>query len=350
MRPLLTFKEYFWLGFLSFCISIVTFGQVAASPGDTRYQKAPAEADLGYDCRAGYVFACVDLGVHYQVSGNPSKISWARSLYHQACVQGDARGCEYERNLRLSAPKLPKRTASQASASVTNARFGPVRLKARANGRDPSQTPKASVAGAKSVIAARLKNAPAPLDSRGADKSKTKANEPAIQAESQASRSPVVSTLRDQRPQPLKISDRVSSPVIALQTQDRSAAPIQAAAQATASSSGAGKEGGGLELGCARGDSAFCIAAGQVYAKSKVQADLPKAITSFQKACNLQNSSGCFALGAIYEIGKGVPSNLSQAAHYYDLSCREGNDLGCRMLRIMPPAYLASKTIAQIKK
>ena len=329
---------------------MVTFGQVAASPGDTRYQKAPAEADLGYDCHAGYVFACVDLGVHYQVSGNPTKINRARSLYHQACIQGDARGCEYERNLHLSASELPEPASSAPVAIVANARSGSVRLKTRAKRRGPSQAPKATVVVAKAVIEAKFTSTPASLEHGAIDRSKAKPKQETIQADSLLAPSPVLAKLRDQRPQPMKVSDHVSSPLVAPQMQGRSPAPSQAAVQGTSSPSGAGKDGGGLELSCARGDSASCIAAGQVYAKSKIQADLPKTITSFQKACDLQNSSGCFALGAIYEIGKGVPSNLSQAAHYYDLSCKEGNDLGCRMLRTMPPSYPATQAVAQFKK
>ena len=54
-----------------------------------------------------------------------------------------------------------------------------------------------------------------------------------------------------------------------------------------------------------------------------------EAFTFCQKACNLNEGSGCFALGYFYMDGVGVRQNYQTAKEYYRKACDLGVQEGC---------------------
>ncbi|GAA7474369.1 hypothetical protein MMM102_01110 [Helicobacter pylori] len=61
--------------------------------------------------------------------------------------------------------------------------------------------------------------------------------------------------------------------------------------------------------------------------------DFSKAREYFEKACDLNNSGGCGALGMLYEYGQGVEKNLTKAAQFYSKACKLGLQKACEILK-----------------
>ncbi|GAA8926925.1 hypothetical protein SLK231_01090 [Helicobacter pylori] len=61
--------------------------------------------------------------------------------------------------------------------------------------------------------------------------------------------------------------------------------------------------------------------------------DFSKAKGYFEKACDLNNSFGCSALGMLYEYGQGVEKNLTKAAQFYSKACKLGLQEACEILK-----------------
>jgi TPR repeat protein len=55
---------------------------------------------------------------------------------------------------------------------------------------------------------------------------------------------------------------------------------------------------------------------------------------AFEKACIEGRPEACSALGVVYEVGLGVPSDPVRAVELYDLACRSGNVRGCTNLAV----------------
>lgn len=82
-----------------------------------------------------------------------------------------------------------------------------------------------------------------------------------------------------------------------------------------------------FKIGCdAGGDSASCYNYFYYIYQDK---QYEEAILYAQKACNLRNYKGCFALGYMYETGEGLEQNYSSAAVYYEKTCKSGLYEGC---------------------
>ena len=68
-----------------------------------------------------------------------------------------------------------------------------------------------------------------------------------------------------------------------------------------------------------------------MYEKGKgVKQDDFKALKFYQKACDLNDSSGCSNLGFMYEKGKGVRKSNPKALKYYGKACDLELVLGCK--------------------
>ncbi|WRG41659.1 SEL1-like repeat protein [Helicobacter pylori] len=61
--------------------------------------------------------------------------------------------------------------------------------------------------------------------------------------------------------------------------------------------------------------------------------DFSKAKKYFEKACALNNSVGCGALGMLYEFGQGVEKNLTKATYFYSKACKLGFQKTCEILK-----------------
>ena len=56
---------------------------------------------------------------------------------------------------------------------------------------------------------------------------------------------------------------------------------------------------------------------------------------SGEKACNLNNSDGCYHFGGLYHECKGVSQNLKQAKNYYEKPFNLDNNFGCYSLGLL---------------
>ncbi|MGT0071332.1 tetratricopeptide repeat protein [Helicobacter pylori] len=66
--------------------------------------------------------------------------------------------------------------------------------------------------------------------------------------------------------------------------------------------------------------------------KSYEKQDFSKAKGYFEKACDLNNGSGCNGLGVLYNDGEGVEKNLIKAAYLYSKACELKEGDGCGTL------------------
>ncbi|GAA7481385.1 hypothetical protein HpBHB17_08840 [Helicobacter pylori] len=67
--------------------------------------------------------------------------------------------------------------------------------------------------------------------------------------------------------------------------------------------------------------------------KSIEAKDYIQAKKYFEKACDLNNGSGCGVLGFLYGSGKGVEKNLIKADQYFSKACKLGNQKACEILK-----------------
>ncbi|EKE81054.1 beta-lactamase hcpA [Helicobacter pylori R018c] len=61
--------------------------------------------------------------------------------------------------------------------------------------------------------------------------------------------------------------------------------------------------------------------------------DFSKARKYFERACGLNNGSGCGTLGFLYGMGKGVEKNLTKADQYFSKACKLGDQEACEALK-----------------
>ncbi|WP_390121298.1 tetratricopeptide repeat protein, partial [Helicobacter pylori] len=67
--------------------------------------------------------------------------------------------------------------------------------------------------------------------------------------------------------------------------------------------------------------------------KSIEAKDYIQAKKYFEKACDLNISRGCGALGVLYYNGQGVEKNLTKAAQYISKACKLGDQKACEALK-----------------
>ncbi|WP_229762856.1 tetratricopeptide repeat protein [Helicobacter pylori] len=85
-----------------------------------------------------------------------------------------------------------------------------------------------------------------------------------------------------------------------------------------------------LEKACDLNNSGGCGALGMLYENDQgVEKNLTKAAQFYSKGCELNNSFGCSALGMLYEYGQGVEKNLTKAAQFYSKACKLGLQETC---------------------
>uniref|UniRef100_UPI0002B95E6E tetratricopeptide repeat protein n=1 Tax=Helicobacter pylori TaxID=210 RepID=UPI0002B95E6E len=67
--------------------------------------------------------------------------------------------------------------------------------------------------------------------------------------------------------------------------------------------------------------------------KSIEAKDYIQAKKYFEKACGLNNGSGCNNLGVLYINGQGVEKNLTKADQYISKACKLGDQEACEALK-----------------
>ena len=70
-----------------------------------------------------------------------------------------------------------------------------------------------------------------------------------------------------------------------------------------------------------------------------VKQDDFKAVKFYQKACGLNDGTGCFNLGFMYKEGKGVKQDNFKALKFYQKACDLNYGGGCSNLGFMYEAY-----------
>ncbi|GAA8513971.1 hypothetical protein HpBT265_01160 [Helicobacter pylori] len=63
--------------------------------------------------------------------------------------------------------------------------------------------------------------------------------------------------------------------------------------------------------------------------------DFSQARKYFEKACDLNDSSGCKNLGVLYENGQGVEKDLIKVAYLYSRACELKDGWGCSFLGVL---------------
>ncbi|GAA8161851.1 hypothetical protein NP0155_01930 [Helicobacter pylori] len=63
--------------------------------------------------------------------------------------------------------------------------------------------------------------------------------------------------------------------------------------------------------------------------------DFSKVRKYFEKACDLNNSGGCGALGDLYGSGEGVEKSLTKATQFYSKACDLNIGDGCKNLGVL---------------
>lgn len=89
-----------------------------------------------------------------------------------------------------------------------------------------------------------------------------------------------------------------------------------------------------FEKACGLNASVGCDALGNLYYSGEgVEKDLIKAAYFYSKACELKESFGCGALAVLYINGQGVEKNLTKADQYISKACKLGDQEACEALK-----------------
>ena len=68
---------------------------------------------------------------------------------------------------------------------------------------------------------------------------------------------------------------------------------------------------------------------GAIFEEDETRKNHLKAVTAYEKACNLDDALGCFKLGNLYEMGSTIQKNPKKAINYYLKSCSLGYRKAC---------------------
>lgn len=71
------------------------------------------------------------------------------------------------------------------------------------------------------------------------------------------------------------------------------------------------------------------------YRESGIIENKMKAISFYEKACNLNNHNGCFYMGLRYTTGNVISKDLIKAKYFFKKSCNLGYDRSCRKLKTL---------------
>ncbi|GAA7963344.1 hypothetical protein HpMS30_02120 [Helicobacter pylori] len=67
--------------------------------------------------------------------------------------------------------------------------------------------------------------------------------------------------------------------------------------------------------------------------KNYKEQDFSKARKYFERACELNNGSGCGTLGFLYGSGEGVKQDSKKATALFEKACKLGYKKACEMLK-----------------
>ncbi len=86
-----------------------------------------------------------------------------------------------------------------------------------------------------------------------------------------------------------------------------------------------------FEKACGLNNSGGCGALGDLY--DDVEKNLIKAAQLYTKACELKEGVGCGALGGLYYNGDGVKRDSKKADQYFSKACKLGDQEACEVLK-----------------
>ncbi|GAA7692638.1 hypothetical protein JP0153_06150 [Helicobacter pylori] len=90
-----------------------------------------------------------------------------------------------------------------------------------------------------------------------------------------------------------------------------------------------------FEKACDLNNSGGCGALGMMYENGRgVEKNSKKAAQLYSKACDLKDGCGCSFLGGLYYNGDGVKQDSKKAATLFEKACKLGNQLACEMLKL----------------
>ncbi len=90
------------------------------------------------------------------------------------------------------------------------------------------------------------------------------------------------------------------------------------------------------EKACDLNNGSGCFNLGLLYDDGKsVTQDYTQANTFYTKACDMGNARGCFNLGISYDNGKGVRQNMQTAKELFGKACDLGEQKGCDGYKIL---------------
>ncbi len=96
------------------------------------------------------------------------------------------------------------------------------------------------------------------------------------------------------------------------------------------------KAKGYFEKACGLNISGGCGALGALYNDGEgVEKDLIKAAYLYSKACELKEGDGCGALGGLYYNGDGVKQDSKKAVVLFEKACKLGYKKACEMLKLL---------------
>ncbi len=86
-----------------------------------------------------------------------------------------------------------------------------------------------------------------------------------------------------------------------------------------------------FEKACDLNNGSGCGALGDLY--GDVEKNLIKATQLYTKACDLKEGMGCGNLGVLYYDGDGVKRDSKKADQYFSKACKLGNQEACEALK-----------------
>lgn len=98
---------------------------------------------------------------------------------------------------------------------------------------------------------------------------------------------------------------------------------------------------------CIKGDINMCYSTGVMYENGRlVEKDLSEAKEYFEIGCKLKSGASCHSLGNMYQFGSGVDKDEFKGLKYTKLGCSYGNSYACRDMAFY---YVAGEIVRQNK-
>jgi TPR repeat protein len=102
-----------------------------------------------------------------------------------------------------------------------------------------------------------------------------------------------------------------------------------------------------FQKACTAGDVSGCVERGIEHERVAGVGDLERAEALYRRACDDKNPRGCFRLGKMHDLGKGIAKDQKRAVDLYRMACDGGDASGCGNLGLK---YGAGEGVAKDEK